>query len=69
MSPPGVEPVLPSWKVGVVTASPPSWTLLGEDFSFDFKERNASKKILKFIIVETARNCNCFKVFQLNKET
>ena len=24
MSPPGVEPVLPSWKVGVVTALPPS---------------------------------------------
>ena len=23
----GVEPVLPSWKVGVVTASPPSRTL------------------------------------------
>ena len=22
MSPPGVEPVLPSWKVGVVTALP-----------------------------------------------
>ena len=26
MSPPGVEPVLPTWKVGVVTASPPSRT-------------------------------------------
>ena len=26
MSPPGVEPVLPSWKIGVVTASSPSRT-------------------------------------------
>jgi len=28
MSPPGVEPVLPSWKVSVVTDSPPSTTSL-----------------------------------------
>ena len=28
MSPPGVEAVLPSWKVGVVTASPPSRTFV-----------------------------------------
>ena len=27
MSLPGVEPVLPSWKVGVVTASRPSRTI------------------------------------------
>ena len=28
MSPPGVEPVLPSWKISVVTTSPPSRTCL-----------------------------------------
>ena len=27
-SPLGVEPVLPNWKVGVVTASPPSRTFI-----------------------------------------
>ena len=33
MSPPKVEPELSSWKVGVVTASPPSRTSLLESFS------------------------------------
>ena len=28
MFPPGVEPAVPSWKVGVVTALPPSRLLL-----------------------------------------
>ena len=32
MSLPGVELVLPSWKVGVVTASPPSKTFINDKY-------------------------------------
>ena len=43
LSPPGVEPVLSSWKVGVVTASPPSSIFLKIFSSVLLTETNTTK--------------------------
>ena len=47
MSPPGVEPGLPCWKVGVVTASPPGKAEESKPSKLEMKAMNNIYGFLK----------------------
>ena len=49
VSPPGVEPALSSWKVSVVTATPPSRTL--KRFKLERRKYSCCLALKKFFVI------------------